>query len=67
MTPPLGPAVSQNIGIGAARFLQGVGQFGHSVEGPLVVHGLGQCNHAGSEPSGIGARRAEGAADDFSK
>ena len=71
------PAVREDIGVGAARFLQGVGQdrqqaavqraFRHV---PLVVGGPGQADHGGVVPGqdgGIEGDRAEGVAEEVAQ
>ena len=55
--------MGQNNGVGAARFLQGVGQDGQAVEGSVVVSYLGKADHPEAEPGGIEADDTEGVAE----
>src|SRR5262249_22037076 len=58
------PAVAQNIRAEAARVFEGIRQDRQSVEGPILVDGLGEGDHVGRDPAGVDADRVEGVAED---
>src|SRR5947209_19283311 len=62
---PRPPKVAQDVRVRAAGLFEGVGQDGHTVEGPLVVDGLGNFGHgaaAPNKPRGVDAGWPEGIA-----
>src|SRR5262245_34073825 len=54
------PAMGQNCCVAAISFLQGIGQSGQAVKGPVIVNGLAQVDHHWGEPGGIDGQRSEG-------
>src|SRR5262245_1370258 len=63
---PRPPAVGQDVGVGAACFLQGISQDGHSVEGTFVVDGFGQLDYRAivpGQPRRVHAVRPEAVED----
>src|SRR5262249_52371699 len=56
-------AVSENMSVMAPSVFEGVGQNGHSVEGPVVIDGPGDLAHGAiipCHPSGVESRSTEG-------
>ncbi len=63
-------AVIQNVGVGAAGFFKGIGQDGHTVEGTLIVDGLGDFLHRAvvlGQPRAMDGDGAEGIAEDVTE
>ena len=64
---PAAAQVAQDVGVGAAGLLQGVGQDGQAVEGPLLVDRRGEFGDRAAlsrQPGGARGERPEGVADD---
>jgi hypothetical protein len=45
--------MAQDFLVGAARFFQDIGEFGHPVDSTLVVDGLGQLDNARGQPRAL--------------
>src|SRR4051812_4510580 len=60
-------AMAEDVGVDAARFLQGVGKDGQAVECPVVVDGLSQGNYLVREPAGVESNRVEGVAENVTE
>ena len=57
--------MTKDVFVGATSFFQGGGQFGHPVEGPVVVYGLGQLDDPRRQPRGVNGQTPEAVAEDF--
>src|SRR6266545_5147937 len=61
-------AVSQDVDVVAPSVFEGVGENRHTVEGTLVVAGLGDLDHAAvvpCQPGRLNDRRSKGIAEEF--
>ena len=57
--------MTKDVFIGATSFFQGGSQFGHPVEGPVLVYGLGKLDHPRHQPRGVNGQTPEAVAEDF--
>jgi hypothetical protein len=58
--------MSQNVGVRAASFFEGVGKDGEAVESAVVVDALGQGTDSAGQPRQINGDRAKGVAHNVS-